>query len=144
MWKHMSLVLAEYVLGVLPCHKLISTYFSRSIWYLNKHVIYVFVCMFWKEVFGLFTGSLGTRCTLVCGRGYTRDRGGWVKPLNKRNINNYNSSHGDILLSAATAAGQGGAGWAFVRAAAVKSSGWVGGRFGKGGGGFKQSPNTHK
>ncbi|PSN43076.1 Transportin-1 [Blattella germanica] len=52
--------------------------------------------------------SLGTSYTLVCVRGYYRDRGGWVKPLYKRNINN--SSHGDILLSAATAAGQGGAG----------------------------------
>lgn len=64
-----------------------------------------------KGVFGLFAGSLGTRCTLVCGRGYNRDRGGWVKPLYKRNIDNYNSSYGNILLSAAAAAPElGGAG----------------------------------
>lgn len=63
-----------------------------------------------REVFELFTGSLGMSCTLMCGWGYNRDWGGWVKPLNKRNINNYNSSLGDILLSAATAAELGGAG----------------------------------
>lgn len=74
--------------------------------------VYVHACLCWcvnvlNEVFWLFTGSVGTRRTLVCDRGYNRDRGGWVKPLYKKNINNYNSSHGDILLAAA---GQGGAG----------------------------------
>jgi len=63
------------------------------------------------KVFGLFAGSWGTRYTLVCGRGYNRDRGGWVKPLYKRNIDNYSSNHGNntvVSSGSGTRTGWGG------------------------------------
>lgn len=81
------------------------------------------------KVFGLFAGSLGTRCTLVCGRGYNRDRGGWVKPLYKRNIDNYDSSHGNNTVVGSVGGTR--TGWGGVSLSAGRKSndqgGWEGG-----------------
>jgi len=82
------------------------------------------------KVCDLFAGSWGTRYTLVCGRGYNRDRGGWVKPLYERNINNYNSNHGNNTVVSSSSGGT-RTGWGRVSLRAGRKSndqgGWEGG-----------------